>query len=177
VLADLEARRRQLRADLELARVEFHALIDSVSEQAWADRSHNPAWTNGQVLFHILLGFILVRPLADLLILFGRLPAGCSKVFAGILNLATPLFNRINAIGPRIGAGWLGRAGIIRRFDQVQGGLLTRVDRFQPRHWNLTMRYPTRWDPPRFRTLMGLEDLFRYPVAHLRHHSVQLRTA
>lgn len=177
VPADLEARRRQLRADLELAREEFHALVRSLSEQAWTEPSHNPGWTNGQVLFHILLGFILVRPLANLLIFFGQLPDVCSEAFSGILNLATPLFKRINAIGPRIGARWLGRAGIIRRFDQVQGALLARVDRFEPRHWNLTMRYPTRWDPPRFRTLMSLEDLFRYAVAHLRHHSAQVRTA
>src|SRR5262249_5910457 len=175
--ADLEARRTELRADLELAGQEFHTLMGSLPEQAWTQPSHNSGWTNGQVLFHILLGFILVRPLAALFILFGQLPMVCSKVFARILNFATPLFNQINAMGPRIGARWLGRAGIIRKFDQVHGALLTRVDRFEPRHWNLTMRYPTRWDPPRFRTLMSLEDLFRYAVAHLRHHSAQVRTA
>ena len=171
---DLEARLTQLRADLELARQDFHKLVDSVPDQAWTQPSHNPGWTNGQILFHILLGFILVRPLASLLILFGQLPDICSKVFAWMLNLATPLFNRINVIGPRIGARLLGRAGIIRKFDQVYYALLTRLDRLHPRHWIMTMRYPTRWDP-RFRTNMHLEDLFRYPIAHLRHHRTQVR--
>jgi hypothetical protein len=173
---DVEARRTQLRADLELARQEFHTLIDSIPEQAWTLQSRNSGWTNGQVLFHILLGFIVVRTLAGLHILFGQLPVVCSKVFAGILNLATPLFNRINAIGPRGGARWLGRKGIIRRFDQVHSALLKQIDRFQPRHWSLAMHYPTRWDPPRFRTAMSLEDLYRYPIAHLRHHRTQVRT-
>ena len=84
--SDIETRRAQLRADLEGSQREFHALIGSISEQGWTAPSHNPGWTNGQLLFHILLGFILVRPLADLLMVFGHLPHVCSKVFAGILN-------------------------------------------------------------------------------------------
>jgi DinB superfamily len=173
---DLEAQRTQLKADLKLASQEFHTLIGSLSEEAWTQPSHNSGWTNSQVLFHILLGFILVRPLALLLILFGHLPAVCSKVFAAILNLATPLFDQVNAIGPRMGARWLGRAGIIRKFDRVYDGLFMQLDSFEPRHWKLTMCYPTRWDP-RFQTEMRLEDVFRFPIAHLRHHRAQLRTS
>ena len=67
--SELDARRKQLRADLELARQEFHTLIGSLPEQDWTLASHNLGWTNGQVLFHILLGFILIRPLACLLII------------------------------------------------------------------------------------------------------------
>ncbi len=171
---DLDTRRIELRADLERAREEFHSLIGSLSEESWTQPSHNSGWTNGQVVFHILLGFILVRPLASLLILFGQLPEVCSKIFSGILNFATPLFNRINAIGPRIGARLLGRAGVIRKFDEVHAVLLTRLDRLQPRHWTMTMHYPTRWDP-RFKTDMRLEDLFQYPITHLRHHQIQVR--
>jgi hypothetical protein len=43
--------------DLEAARGEFHALVASISEQAWTEPSQNPGWTNGQLLFHVLLGF------------------------------------------------------------------------------------------------------------------------
>jgi len=175
VPSDLEARRTKLRADLALARPEFHNLVGSIPEQAWNEPSHNAGWTNGQLVFHIFLGFILVRPLSVLLILFGQLPETFSRFFAGILNFATPLFNQINVIGPRFGARLLGRGGIVHKFDQVHDALLTQVNRLQPRYWIMTMRYPTRWDP-RFKGDMRLEDLFRYPIAHLRHHRAQLRT-
>jgi DinB superfamily len=174
--SDIETRRAQLRADLEGSQREFHALIGSLSEQGWTAPSHNPGWTNGQLLFHIMLGFILVRPLAGLLIVFGHLPRVCSKVFAGILNFSTPLFNRLNAIGPRVGARLLGSGGVLRTFDQVHGTILTSLDRLRPSHWALTMHYPTRWDP-RFRPEMRLEDLVRYPIAHLKHHRQQLNVS
>jgi DinB superfamily len=96
-----------------------------------------------------------------------------SRIFAGILNFSTPLFNRVNAGGPRAGARLLGRAGVMRQFDRVHRAILTRLERIRPRDWALAMHYPTRWDP-RFQTPMHLEELFRYPVTHLRHHRSQL---
>lgn len=171
---DFEAQRTRLRSDLEAARGEFHAMVASISEREWTGPSQNPGWTNGQIVFHILLGFILVVPLAWLLVFFGRLPALCSRIFAGALNLSTPLFNRINAMGPRAGARLLGRAGIITEFDQVHGAILGRLDRARPSNWAAAMSYPTRWDP-RFQKRMDLAALLRYPVDHLRHHRDQLQ--
>ena len=174
--SDIETRREHLRCELEAARREFYDMVTSISEPWWAKPSHNPGWTNGQLLFHVLLGFILVLPLAGILLFFGHLPAVCSRTFAAILNFSTPLFNRINAVGPRAGAFLLGRAGLISKFDQVHGRILERLERVRPGDWALAMHYPTRWDP-RFKTPMHMEDLFRYPVDHLRHHQQQLRAA
>ena len=169
-----EIQRARLQADLNTAHQEFHEMAGAISERAWAEPSHNPGWTNGQLLFHVLLGFVLVPPLAWLLVLFGHLPRGCSRTFSAILNLSTPVFNRINAIGPRAGARILGKAGILRHFDRVHARILARLQRTHSRDWALTMHYPTRWDP-RFRTDMRLADLFRYPIDHLRHHRSQMR--
>jgi hypothetical protein len=174
VSADPQVTRARLKAELLAAHREFHAMAATLSEEAWNDSSHNPGWTNGQVLFHVLLGFILVLPLARLLVLFGHLPRVLGSTFAGLLNLATPLFHRINAMGPRAAARTLGRARVIRRFDQVHGAILTRLAKVRPGQWDLMMTYPTRWDP-RFRRDMRLEDLFLYPVSHLRHHRTQIR--
>jgi hypothetical protein len=106
---DFEAQRGRLRSDLDAVRGEFHAMVASISEREWAEPSQNPGWTNGQIVFHVLLGFILVVPLARLLVFFGHLPALCSRIFAGILNLSTPLFNRIDGSSSRDAtarAGW-----------------------------------------------------------------------
>jgi Mycothiol maleylpyruvate isomerase N-terminal domain len=77
---DFEAQRARLRSDLDAARGEFHAMVASISEREWTEPSQNPGWTNGQVVFHIRLGFILVVPLARLLVFFDRLPALCSRI-------------------------------------------------------------------------------------------------
>ena len=174
--ADSETTRTRLKAELLAAHQEFHAMAAAIPEHGWAAPSNNPGWTNGQVLFHVLLGFLLVPPLARLLVLFGHLPRSWGRAFAGLLNLATPLFHRINALGPRAAARTLGRAGVLRRFDQVHAGILKRLAKVQPRQWTLAMAYPTRWDP-RFRNEMRLEDLFLYPVSHLRHHRSQMRAS
>ncbi len=118
--------------------------------------------------------FILVLPLANILVFFGHLPALCSRIFAWILDFSTPLFNRVNAAGPRAGARLLGRPGVIRQFERVHMAILSRLERIRPRDWTLEMHYPTRWDPS-FQTPMHLEELFQYPVNHLRHHRPQLR--
>jgi len=170
-----EVQRAYLRSELEDVRSEFHAMVASISEDQWTQPSQNRGWTNGQVVFHILLGFILVLPLIRLLVFFDLLPELCSRIFAGVLNLSTPVFNRINAIGPRAGARLLGRAGIITKFDQVHGAILARLDQARPGDWEATMHHPNRWDP-RFQTRMNLAALLRYPVDHLRHHQRQLRT-
>lgn len=149
-------------------------MADALPARAWKEPSHNPGWTNGQLLFHVLLGFVLVPTLARLLVLFDHLPRVSARAFAAVLNLSTPLFHRINAIGPRGGARALGKAGILRQFDRVHARILARLDRAGPRDWARTMPYPTRWDP-RFRTDMRLADLFRYPIDHLRHHRAQMR--
>lgn len=173
-MADSDSRRARLRAELAAAHAEFHTMAAAVSDQGWSQPSNNPGWTNGQVLFHVFLGFLLVLPLARLLILLGHLPRAVGRAFAGLLNLATPGFHRINRLGPRAAARVLGRPGVLRRFDRVHTAILRRLERVSPSQWALTMPYPTRWDP-RFRSDMHLEDLFAYPVAHLRHHRQQVR--
>jgi hypothetical protein len=156
---DLESLRARLRADLTAAHEQFHAMADAVSEQSWNEPSNNRGWTNGQLLFHILLGFILVPLLARLLIFAGHLPRVYSRSFSGVLNFSTPLFNRVNAVGPRVAARILGREGTIRKFDRVHAQTIARLERIRPSEWSLTMHFPTRWDP-RFREDMRLENLF-----------------
>lgn len=171
---EFEVQRTHLRSEFEAVRTEFHTMVASISEREWTQPSRNTGWTNGEIVFHILLGFILVVPLARLLVFFDHLPDLCSRIFAQALNISTPLFDRINAMGPRAGARLLGRAGIISKFDQVHSVILARLDRARPADWEASMHYPTRWDP-RFHTRMDLVALLRYPIDHLRHHREQLR--
>ena len=47
--------------ELENTRQNFHHLLDAVPEAAYVHPSDNPAWTVGDVLYHITLGPPFVR--------------------------------------------------------------------------------------------------------------------
>jgi uncharacterized damage-inducible protein DinB len=167
--------RDQIRAELEAARREFHAALATLSDVAWGQPSANAGWTNGQLLFHITFAFILVASLLQILRLFGRLPPPVSRVFAGLLDLSTVLFNRMNALGPRVGARVYDRDTLARRYDRVHRSLRGKLDHLRAADWQLGMYYPRRWDP-RFKEYMRIGDVVRYTIHHQRHHLDQLRS-
>jgi hypothetical protein len=167
------ADRHDIRSELLAAQAEFHALLDAVSDRGWWARSTNPGWTNGEILFHIVLGFALVPILAVLIRLASRLPPGATTPFAAVLNLATPFFNRVNGIGPRIGARLFRRRSLGRLYDWVVTRNLRLVDRLDSNDWQRGMYYPTKWDSL-FSEYMTMARLLRYPITHLRFHRDQL---
>ena len=163
-------------SELETSRAEFHELLTAVAGDAWNRPSKNRGWTNGQVLFHIALGFFLIVPLVVLMRVFAALPRSASKAFARCLNAATPLFNRINAIGPRFGAKVFPARRLGATFDWVHRRILRKVEAMRAEDWSRGMHYPEKWEP-RFSDFMTFEALFRYPAVHLRHHRTQLELA
>ena len=58
-------------SDLEATRASFHALLDSLTEADWYRPSLNPGWTNGEILAHMLFGFIIINVLLPLARLWG----------------------------------------------------------------------------------------------------------
>lgn len=167
--------REALRAELETSRSEFQELLASIGERDWRVRSLNRGWTNGELLFHIALGFFLMTPLVIVMNIFAILPRRCSRAFAALLNLTTPLFNWINGLGPRIGARILNARRLSRTFDRVHRSTLRRLDSIGTAAWSRGMHYPRRWDP-RFQDFMTMEDVFHYPTIHFHHHRAQIRT-
>ena len=163
----------RVREELEASRAEFHELLAAVTPDRWDRRSNNPGWTNGQLLFHIALGFFLVVPLVIVMRVFAVLPRGASRIFALGLNAMTPLFNWINGIGPRFGAKVLTRNRLGVVFDSVHRLILRKVEAMRSSDWSRGMHYPTKWEP-RFADFMTFQALFLYPIVHLRHHRNQL---
>jgi hypothetical protein len=81
--------------------------------------SNGARWTNEQLLFHMLLGYLIMRALLTLVRLFSRLPAGVSRAYARLLNTATTPFNAVNYIGSSLGGIFLGRDRMAAMFDRV----------------------------------------------------------
>lgn len=171
--SEIDQCKDEIRRELEVARTDFHTLLNALTEEGWYTQSANPAWTNGQLLFHITLGFGLVPALLPIVTFFGRRPSAYSEKFAATLDWSTPLFNRINAIGPLIGARIYGRNALGQKFDRVHGAIVKRLEATTDEEWRLGMHVPVKWDPDRFVGVMRVGDLFRYPVAHFRHHQKQ----
>ena len=119
--------RAEILAELATTRATFHALLTPLTDADLRKPSHNPGWTNGEILFHMTFGFILILTLAPLVRLFGRLPSQFSYGFARLLNAVTGFFNWFNALGPRMGGKVFTRNRIGRLYDWVYRSLVRSV--------------------------------------------------
>jgi hypothetical protein len=160
-------------AELDRARIEFRHLVDGASELDLRRPSNGTRWSNRQLLFHMLLGYLIMRALMTLVRLFGRLPAGVSRSYVRLLNRATCPFDAVNYAGSAFAGTFLTprRMGIM--FDHVIAALHRRLDAETDADLGRGMHYPTRWDPF-FQDFMTLADVYRFPTRHFDFHRRQL---
>ncbi|KUI13824.1 maleylpyruvate isomerase [Mycobacterium lehmannii] len=165
--------RAAINADLERARIDFHRLLDSAEPSDWARPTDGTRWTNEELLFHIVFGYMVVQRLVVLIAVFGRLPRGASAAFARILNASTHPFHLINYYGSRAAALVYNRRRMGTKLDRVISSLQRRMAHKPDSAFHRGMHFPTGWDPF-FSDYMTLEDLYRYPGRHFDFHSRQL---
>ena len=173
MITNPHATRETVRAELEATRATFHALLGSLTEENLRGRSHNPGWTNGEILAHMTFGFIVINVLLPMARLWGRLPKASSKLFAWLLNAVTGPFNWVNALGARLQGRLFDYARVGRVYDWVHASLLKQVESIKDDEWQHGMYYPTKWDS-NFDEFMTLEKLFHYPVIHFNFHLKQI---
>jgi hypothetical protein len=165
--------RQVVRDEMEQARQTFHRLLDSATVGELSRPSNGTKWTNGQLLFHMLFGYLIVVRLMVLVRIFGRLPDGVGRGFARALEASTRPFHVINYIGSVGGPRLLGYARMGQRFDRVIAKLLHHLNQESDSELLRGMHYPTSWDPY-FTSYMTLADVYRYPTQHFEHHRRQL---
>ena len=165
--------RSALSADLERARIDLHHLVDIAADDDWSRSTSDTRWTNEQLLFHMVFGYVIVQRLLMLARLFGRLPPSISRSFARILNAATPPFHAINYYGSCLAARVYNRGRMAAKLDRVINSLQRSLNRERDNAFRRGMYYPTRWDPY-FREYMTLADVYLYAGQHYDHHRRQL---
>ncbi|WP_413785757.1 DinB family protein [Intrasporangium zincisolvens] len=135
--------------------------------------SNGTRWTNEQLLFHMLFGYLLVRNLLWLVRAFGRLPDAASRGFAALLNAATRPFHVVNYLGSLGGPHLLGSSGMERVMDTVTASLIRFLERADDRLLARGMHFPTGWDPY-FQDYMTVQEVLHYATVHYQHHRRQL---
>jgi hypothetical protein len=165
--------RQDIRAEMEQARQTFQHLLAQASPDDLSRGSRGTRWTNEQLLFHMLFGYLVVRALLGLVRGFGRLPDGVGRAFARLLNAASAPFHVINYWGSRGGATVFGPARMGRAMDRVIASLERRLDRESDASLALRMHFPPRWDPF-FAEVMTLADVYHYASQHFEFHRQQL---
>jgi hypothetical protein len=167
------AGRERIYEELRRARVTFRRLVQDASPDDLARASDGTRWTNRQLLFHMLFGYLITRTLIVLAGMFAHLPARGSRMFARLLDaLATP-FNWVNYAGSCAGAKVFPQRYMAAKLDRVTMVLERQLRAKTAVQMHSGMHYPTRWDPF-FKDFMTLADLYHYPTQHFDFHQRQL---
>lgn len=159
--------------ELMAAQATFRRLVSDMTPDDLGRRTHGTRWTNREMLFHMLLGYFVVRTLLPLVKAFGHLPRPVSRGFAATLNAGTRPFHPINYFGSWAGGHLLSPRFMQRRFDRVCDKLASRLARESDRVLDKGMCFPTGWDPF-FKPYMTLREVYHYPTQHFEFHRRQL---
>ena len=168
--------RQAVHDELNRVQADFHRLLAQATPASLARRTSETKWTNEQLLFHMLFGYMIVRALLPLVAAFGRLPGGLSRGYARLLNAATRPFDLINYLGPCAAVHLYSPRRMDARLDRVLDALHRSLDAATAADLARGMHYPLRWDPF-FTRYMTLADLYRYPTLHYDFHRRQLTLA
>jgi hypothetical protein len=166
--------RADIARGLEHARVQFHRLLSEADHgDAWAKPTRGTRWTNEQLLFHMVFGYMVVQRLLVLVRAFGRLPDRVSVIYARILDSASAPFHEVNYYGSCAAARVYNRRRMAAKMDRVIASLQAKLARESDDAFSRGMHFPTRWDPF-FKDYMTLEAVYRYPGRHFDFHCRQL---
>ena len=163
--------REQVADELHDVRADFHVLVAELSRDDLSRRSNGTRWTNRQLLYHMVFGYMIVRTLQPLVHGLGRLHR--SRRFAATLDAGRRPFHMVNYVGSVVGGQVLTPAATERLLDRTLNALQRHLAAESPQTLALTMHFPTSWDPY-FRSTMTVLDVYHYGTEHYQHHRRQL---
>ena len=165
--------RQQVHEELDRVRRTFARRVVEMTEADLVRPSNGTNWTNRELLFHMLFGYLVVRRLLPLVKALGLLPPPASKPFAALLDASTRPFDWVNYAGS-VGGG---RVFTPERMARWLESMTVKIERDLAQQDETGLRrgmhFPTRWDPY-FKDFMTLADVYRYPTQHFDHHDRQL---
>ena len=158
---------------MNLAYINLHEILGDADSIALRRRSAGTRWTNQELLFHMVFGYLVVLRLLPLVHLFGRLPEDVNRRFAAILNATTRPFHVINYLGSAGGGTVLAPTQIDALLKRTITRLNQHLDAEHEADLHRTMHFPVGWDPF-FKDVMTLADVYHFGTQHFDYHRAQL---
>ena len=165
--------REAIVASLNTCRDDLHALLATATHAQLREPSSGTKWTNEQLLFHMVFGFLVVRRLLPLVRFLSVQPSWVGRGFARLLDAGRVPFHWVNYAGSCAGARVFNHARMGGLCDRTIQHLIASLGREPEQRLGRATRFPTSWDPY-FEPQMTLAAVYAYPALHYAHHRRQL---
>jgi len=165
--------RAAIAAHLKACKDDLQDLLANATADRLGARSNGTRWSNEELLFHMVFGFLIVRRLLPLVRLVSVLPDWVGRGFAWCLDAMRVPFHSVNYVGSCAGALLFNHVRMGRLCDRTIEHLVASLQREPEERLNRSMPFPTSWDPY-FKAHMTLHDVYAYPELHYAHHRRQL---
>jgi hypothetical protein len=147
-------RRAAIRAELEATRAAYHDLLRSLSPEDWNKKSGNPAWSVGQLMWHIAWGDgFAARGAAD-----------CKRGRG--LNPPEFITNTVNTLITRWGARRATPQSVAEKYDAAHAAVLAALDEAKEDEWEKGAKM--------FGHFETVESVLRSPVSHFQEHEADV---
>lgn len=160
--------KQELEQQLDETYRRFTALVESIPEADYNLPTGNPAWTVGDILFHITLGPQAIA-LEVWMIVYAR------GLFGFVMrNFPSRLFNSVNAWFGRGRSQRVSRQGLLKAYGKAHTVIKSRLRRTREEDLVKSVVYP----PDFVSDLAGEvtpERLFRFVTGHFEEHERALK--
>ncbi len=118
------ADRAAILAAWETMRRDFHALVDSLADSQWNQRSISTRWSNGELLTHFVVSLgLFPKELA------------CARQGKSFVNLPGTIMNPLNYVLVRTAALMFKRQALKQRFERYYAQALREIDNIRDDEW------------------------------------------
>jgi hypothetical protein len=169
----MEPFQEQTVTDYSRAMRELKGWLENATTSDLQRKSNGTRWTNEELLFHMVFGYMIVRTLLPLVRVISSLPPSWRRAFAAGLDTATGPFDVVNYWGSRAAAMVYNRHRMSRKLEKTVAALTRRLQHESPASLARSVPFPTRWDPL-FTADMALSDIYSYATRHFDFHAKQL---
>src|SRR6266508_1629931 len=148
--------RGTLLSELEATRTAFHALVRSLSDDRWHQKSPTSAWTVGEVLVHLTWAL-------------EQLPkeVASARRGKGMFNFPKRLADPLSYWLTRWTARNATRESLVRQYDSAMAAVIRALDEVKESDWALGAPFYGHG-------FYTVADLFHTPAQHFTEHTVGL---
>ncbi len=152
--SDSQAKRDTIRAELKTTRDAYHELLRSLSPEDWKKKTGNPAWSVGQLMWHIAWGDNFAP----------QAVASCKRGRG--LNPPQFISNTVNMLITRLGAGRATPQSVADKYDATHTAILAVLDKVKEGEWDMGAKI--------FGEFFTVESVLRSPVSHFKEHEADV---